>query len=107
MMLAISGQSSRQIVMTEAKAVNKYTLVPIGMVLAAVVATTAVNHYLGTEKTALAVLKSENAAIRREFESYKQVTDGKLGDYLKTLHGMDTAIKLIAQKLEVDLPEPP
>jgi len=99
--------NGKQVTMTEGRAINKYTLVPLTMVLGAVVATTAVTNYLWADKTQLAILQAETASLRREFETYKEATDDKLDIHLGTLHRMDVAIKLIAQKLDVVLPADP
>jgi len=91
--------------MTEQKAVTRYTLVPIGMVLAAIILTTAITNYLWADKTVVAILRVESESLRREFNIYRKATNARMDHQAITLYKVDTALRLFAQKLDVTLPD--
>lgn len=110
------NEPKREVVMQEGRVINKYTLVPVGLIFAAVALTAGVARYVWADKAELITLKSDNAALRREFDAYRISNDtrfttyvasnnGKMEAITSSLHSLDISVRLIAQKLEVDLPE--
>ena len=92
---------SRNLSMSEGKIVNKYTLIPVGVLVAGVILTIAVMQWLYADKTRLTVLEGEVKSLKARQLANNITTQ----QHNETLNRIDKTVAVIAAKLHVQIPE--
>lgn len=91
----------RSIVLSEGRVISKYTVVPIGLVIAAIAGTFAFCNYLYADKAKMAVLEAKTGTLQTQFDQYKTANDLKMVTLATTLNRIDKNVAVIAAGLDV------
>lgn len=104
---------TREVSMTEGKIVNKYTLVPVGAVLAAIITTAAVMNYMWSDKSRVTVLETTVVAQQKEIDSlradltkFQDTVADRLQQQTQLLQNIDRAVVRLTERLNADTPLP-